>query len=101
MEEATKLSLANAQVQLRRDVSEDNLAISAALTITRRLADHRLVYPALSEDVSNQVFAADLVAHLPTLLKAKLTAFDEAARMALPATESFEGRLSLSVQQPL
>ena len=49
MEEATKLSLANAQAQLRCDISEDELAISAALTITRRLADHRLVYPMLAE----------------------------------------------------
>ena len=59
------------------------------------------MYPALADDVSNQVFAADLVAQLPMLIKGKLTAFDEAARMAVPMTESFEGRMGLSAQQPL
>ncbi len=101
MDEATKLSLANAQASLRRDISEDDLAVNATLIIMRRYADHKLIYPTLPADVCNQVFAVDLLAHLPMSLKPKLVAFDDAARMSVPATESFEVRMAAVANQPL
>ena len=101
IDEATKLSLANAQAQLRRDVTEEELATTAALTIMRRQADHRLIYPSLADDVCHQIFAVDLIAHLPASLKPKITAFDDAARTSVPAIGSFEVRMGLPVDQPL
>jgi hypothetical protein len=101
IDEATKLSLANAQAQLRRDVTEEELATMAALTIMRRQADNRLIYPVLSDIVCNQIFAADLMAHLPATLKPKITAFDDAGRTTVPATESFELRMGQIAHQPL
>ncbi len=101
IDEATKLSLANAQAQLRRDVTEEELATTAALTIMRRQADHHLIYPSLADNVRHQIFAVDLIAHLPVSLKPKITAFDDAARTSVPATDSFELRLGLPDNQPL
>ncbi len=100
LDEANKLSIANAQAHLRRDVTEEELAISAALTIMRRQADHRLMLPMLPDAVCVQVFAADLVAHLPVSIKSKVAVFDDAARMAVPALDSFEARMGTSAHQP-
>jgi hypothetical protein len=100
LDEANRLSIANAQAHLRRDVTEEELAISAALTIMRRQADHRLMFPTLPDAACMQVFAVDLLAHLPAMLKAKIVAFDDAARMTVPAADSFEGRMGMLVHQP-
>ncbi len=48
----------------------------------------------------NQVFAVDLLAHLPVTIKAKIAAFDDAARMTVPASETFEVRMGAPAHQP-
>ncbi len=94
MQMAEKLSMDNAQTLLRRDLTEDDLAVSAALLVMRRQGDFDLVHSALPANMRLAPFAADLLSHLPSSVKAKITLFDEAANMTLPPGTTFQERLA-------
>ena len=102
MDKATKLSLANAQAALRRDITEEDLLVNTSLIVMCRFGDFKLTFAALQDPLLTQVlFAADLVAHLPTSIKTKIATFDDAARMTLPnPSDSFEARLGVAANQP-
>jgi len=96
MAAAEKLSLENAQANLRRDIAEDELAIAAALVVLQRKADFDLAFKTIPASARSLAFAADLLAHLPAALKSKVTLFDEAAAMLMPAGATFFERMATS-----
>ena len=94
MAAAEKLSLENAQAQLRRDLTDDDMAVCAGLVVMKRSGDFALAYKALPSPLRSLTFATDLLAHLSPALKAKVALFDEAAAIAVPPGESFLLRLA-------
>ncbi len=93
MDAAIRLSLDNAQAAIRSNISEEELSTVASLVVMRRQADLKLIYAAskLQDAVLQQIAASDLLAHLPGSIKAKITLFDDAARMG--GDKVFEERL--------
>lgn len=96
---AEKLSLENAQALLRRDISEEDLAVGAALVVMRRQSDYKLAHPTLPENLAKADAAADLLAHLPNSIKAKVAVFDDGARMAVPVGETFLARMGSDLSE--
>jgi hypothetical protein len=102
MAAATKLSVENAEALLRCDVLLEDLAINAALIVLRRHGDFDLAHAAIASDIARlKAFSADLLAHLPPQVKAKVGQFDEGAAMALPAGAPFRERFADPQTRPL
>jgi hypothetical protein len=92
--EAVRMSLENAQASLRKEISVDDMLVGAALLLNSRWRDTQLAFASLTPAQAMPVFASDIMAHLHKDFKSKIADFDNAARMSLPATDSFQERLA-------